>query len=101
MGVVFVNYRAKVNPLGAAGIHDMLARRFGGDRVFRDSVSMAAGEHYPQMLRESLEQADVLVAVIGPRWNELTDQHGRLLIQHERDWVRWEIARAIERGIPI
>jgi hypothetical protein len=44
MGVVFVNYRAKDNPLGAAGIHDTLARRFGGDRVFRDSVSMAAGE---------------------------------------------------------
>jgi hypothetical protein len=101
MGVVFVNYRAKDNPLGAAGIHDMLARRFGSDRVFRDSVSMAAGEHYPTKLREGLERADVLVAVIGPRWNELTDEQGRLLIQRDRDWVRWEIARAIERGIPI
>lgn len=101
MGVVFVNYRAKDNPLGAAGIHDMLARRFGDDRMFRDSVSMVAGEHYPTKLREGLERADVLVAVIGPRWNELTDEQGRLLIQRERDWVRWEIARAIERGIPI
>lgn len=101
MGEVFVNYRAKDNPLGAAGIHEMLARRFGGDRVFRDSVSMAAGDQYPQKLRERLERADVLVAVIGPRWNELTDELGVLLIQRDRDWVRWEIARAIERGIPI
>lgn len=38
MGVVFVNYRAKDNPLGAAGIHDLLARRFGGDRVPRQRV---------------------------------------------------------------
>jgi TIR domain len=86
MGVVFVNYRAKDNPLGAAGIHDVLVRRFGGDRVFRDSVSMAAGEHYPTKLREALEQADVLVAVIGPRWNELADEQGQLLIQRDRDW---------------
>src|SRR2546430_2049113 len=101
MGVVFVNYRAKDNPLGAASIHDALARRFGADRVFRDSVSMAAGAHYPTKLREAIEQADVLVAVIGSRWNELTDDQGQLLIQHEKDWVRWEIARAIERRIPI
>src|SRR5262245_9547390 len=79
----------------------MLTRRFGADRVFRDSVSMAAGDHYPTKLREGLEQADVLVAVIGPQWNELVDEQGLLLIQRDRDWVRWEIARAIERGIPI
>src|ERR1043165_7217463 len=101
MGVVFVNYRAIDNPLGAAAIHDGLAWRFGGDRVFRDSVSMAAGDHYPTMLQEGLERADVLVAVIGPRWNELADEQGQPLIQRDRDWVRWEIARAIERGIPI
>src|SRR5690242_16240519 len=101
MGLVFVSYRTTDNPLGAAGIHDALARRFGRDRVFRDSVSLAAGDHYPTKLRESLERADVLVAVIGPRWNELTGEQGRLLIQRDRDWVRWEIARAIERGIPI
>jgi hypothetical protein len=67
MGVVFVNYRVKDNPLRAAGVHDMLVRRFGGDRVFRDCVSMAAGEHYPTELRKDLERADVLMAVIGPR----------------------------------
>lgn len=101
MGVVFINYRAVDNPLAAACIHDMLARRFGGDRVFRDSVSMGPGDHYPTKLREALDRADVLVAVIGPRWNQLTDEWGRLLIQRDGDWVRGEIARAIERGIPI
>jgi hypothetical protein len=100
MGIVFVNYRVKDDPLGAASIHDMLARRFGADRVFRDKVSMKPGEHYPKSLRAALEEADVLVAVIGPRWNDLDDD-GQLLIQRDRDWVRWEIARAIQRGIPI
>lgn len=101
MGVVFVNYRAKDNPFAAAGIASMLADRFGQDRVFRDSVSMAAGDQYPAGLREGLERADVLVAVIGSRWHELADDQGRLLIQRDEDWVRWEIARAIERGIHI
>jgi hypothetical protein len=39
-------------------------------------------------LIEGLEQADVLVAVIGPHWNALADEQGRLLIQRDKDWVR-------------
>lgn len=102
MSGVFINYRAKDNPLGAAGIHDMLARRFGYERVFRDSVSMKAGEHYPTELREGVERADVLVAVIGPYWNTLGAEDGGVpFVCRDRDWVRWEIGRAIERGIPV
>jgi hypothetical protein len=102
MGGVFINYRVKDNPLGAAGIHDMLARRFGYDNVFRDCASMQPGDHYPSKLREGLNQADALVVVIGPRWNTLGSEHGGTPhIQREHDWVRWEIAKAIERGIPV
>lgn len=99
---VFINYRTVDQPLGAAAIHDALARRFGADQVFRDCVSMQAGDHYPTALREALEGADVLIAVIGRRWLTVTDQStGSRLIDRPMDWVRREIARAFERRIPV
>lgn len=101
MAGVFINYRAVDNPLGAAGIHEALATRFGKERVFRDCVSMEPGEHYPERIRTALDEADVLVSVIGPRWLTLTDDAGRRLIDRDRDWVRRELARAHERNIPI
>jgi hypothetical protein len=97
---VFVNYRTKDQPLGAAAIHDHLARRFGSDRVFRDCVSLNPGQNYPDELRAALMRADILLAVIGPDWLTIADGEQRL-IERRWDWVRFEIATAFERGIEV
>ena len=101
MGGVFINYRVVDQPVGAAAIAAFLADRFGPDRVFRDVVSLAVGDDYPTALRDALAHADVLVAVIGPNWATLTDEHGTRLIDREHDWVRREIADALRLGIPV
>ena len=102
MGGVFINYRVVDNPLGAAGIHDALATRFGTDKIFRDCVSLQAGAQYPVVIRETLERSDVLVAIVGPRWLTLTDDTtGVRLIDREQDWVRRELVWAHDRDIPV
>lgn len=101
MSGVFINYRSVDAPLGAAAIYSILVRELGQDQVFRDCESMLPGEHYPSALRAALERADVLVVVIGPRWLDLTDDHGGRRIDAADDWVRLEIHRALERQIQI
>lgn len=102
MSGVFINYRVVDNPLGAAGIHDALATRFGAAKVFRDCVSMEAGVHYPAAIREVLVSSDVLVSIIGPKWLALVDRRtGTRLIDREQDWVRRELVWAHDRNIPI
>jgi hypothetical protein len=102
MGGVFINYRVVDNPLGAAGIHDARATRFGATKVFRDCVSMEAGVHYPAAIREALVSSDVLVSIIGPKWLTLVDRNtGTRLIDREEDWVRRELVWAHDRDIPI
>ena len=101
MGGVFINYRTVDDPLGAALIHDRLALRFGDENVFRDCVSLTPGAHYPSSIRIALENAAVLVAVIGPRWLTLTDESAVRLIDREHDWVRQELALAFDTGIPV
>jgi hypothetical protein len=101
MGGVFINYRVVDNPLGAAGIHEGLARKFGEKNVFRDCVSLEAGEEYPTAILTALAESDILVAVIGPRWLTLRDPNGTRLLDRSYDWVRRELIMARDRGITI
>ena len=101
MGGVFVNYRFDDERFGAGAVYDGLAERFGKQQVFRDCVSMHAGEHYPTELRRALAEADILVAVVGPTWLTGHDAEGNRLLDRPNDWVRAEIRDALRRGIPI
>jgi hypothetical protein len=102
MGGVFINYRSVDNPLAAASIYEWLALKFGSHRVFRDCVSLDSGTHYPSSIRSALENAQVLLAVIGPQWLALRDPETReRLIDRPQDWVRREIATAFDREIVI
>lgn len=101
MAGVFVNYRANDNPYAAAGITKVLADQFGEDLVFRDAVSMKPGVRYPDAIRKALHEAEVLVAVVGPRWMQDDPATGKPRLANEDDWVRMEIAYALSHGIQV
>lgn len=102
MGGVFINYRSRDHPLGAAAIDECLATRFGPDNVFRDCVSLRPGEFYPTEIMRALRDSDVLVAIIGPDWLTLTDESsGTRLIDNDHDWVRREIVWGLRHKLPI
>ncbi|MGH3938857.1 MAG: hypothetical protein ACRDTG_09525 [Pseudonocardiaceae bacterium] len=93
---VFINYRFADERFGAGMLYDLLVQRFGTNQVFRDCVSLQPGHPYPAALRAELEQADVLLAVIGSSWLSLSDHTGTRLVDRPEDWVRREVARALE-----
>jgi Effector-associated domain 2 len=101
MAGVFVNYRSIDQPLGAAGIHSALASRFGLDNVFHDCVLPDVGIEGRVGVWDALATADVLVVVMGPRWLTIADDDGIRLVDRARDWVRREIAWALERRLDI
>lgn len=99
MPLIFINYRSDDSAL-VETVDQVLVGRFGPDRVFLDIESLQPGRNYPEEIRRKLEEADALVVLIGPRWRA-TDPRGQPKIFGDEDWVRLEIARALERGIPI
>lgn len=102
MSDIFINYRSVDAKYGAAATYELLAARFSADRIFLDNQSIGLGTGYPARLRMALESMRVLLVLIGPRWLSTcaTDEQ-RLLIERDDDWVRYEIRRALRRGIPI
>lgn len=101
VGGVFINYRVKDEPLGAASIYRELTGRFGVDQVFRDTDSLRPADPYPDAIRAALRKSDIVLALVGPEWLTLRDSGGTRLIERENDWVRAEIADAFERDIPV
>lgn len=93
---VFVSYRRSDSKDFAARLADRLAGLMEVRNVFFDVESIAFGEHFPQRLEKEIDASDVVVAVIGPAWRG--PEGGEDRIAADGDFVRAEIARALEKG---
>lgn len=103
MGKIFISYRRDDDPNGAARVRDSLAARFGKSAIFMDVDNLLAGQKFDAELSKALAQCDVLVAVIGARWSEVlrAKLEEAAADPDHRDYVRDEIAGALQRGIPV
>jgi hypothetical protein len=73
--------------------------------VFMDTENgIPAGERYPRTIKDALAECKVLLAVIGPKWCEITDETGTRRIDDPKDFVRKEIVACLDgqhRVIPV
>jgi tetratricopeptide (TPR) repeat protein len=94
---VFISYR-RADSAGHAGrLYDSLEAYFGRDHVFMDLSAIDSGQNFVDAIDAAVRSCDALVAIIGDDW--LTSIEGRL--DQPADFVRSEIAAALERGIPV
>lgn len=93
---VFINYRTGDGNDIAALIDIELANRFGKDRAFRASRSIAPGSTYPDALLMSVRRSALLLAVIGADWINFKSR-----LRDPEDWVRKEIEEAFSCGVPV
>jgi hypothetical protein len=98
---IFLSYRREDSRADAGRLYDRLSARFGADAVFMDIDDIVAGENFVEKLKETLSGCGTLLVVIGPRWHEVVDGSGRRRLWSPEDYVRLEVASALERGIAL
>jgi hypothetical protein len=98
---IFISYRRSDSQFAAGRLADALVREFGDDRIFRDIEDIEAGADFVETLDRALSECRVMLVVIGAQWLELRDSQGRRRLDATGDWVRQEIARALQRGIRV
>ncbi len=98
---VFISYRRDDSAGHAGRVHDRLEREFGHDLLFMDVDSIPLGVNFFKVLSERVGQCDVLLAVIGPNWLTVRDDEGVRRLDNPKDFVRIEIATALQRDIPV
>ncbi|MGH7323696.1 MAG: toll/interleukin-1 receptor domain-containing protein [Candidatus Rokuibacteriota bacterium] len=96
---VFICYRRADAEAYAGRIHDRLAEVFPKDRLFMDVEALEPGEDFVTAIASAVGAVDVVIAVIGPKWMVAGD--GRRLFENPRDWVRNELAQALQRNIRV
>jgi formylglycine-generating enzyme required for sulfatase activity len=99
---VFISYRRDDSRYQARMIHAAFCKALPSDHVFMDIDSITPGANFRKILKDWIDQCEVLLALIGPGWIDARDpktQQRRL--DNESDFVRIEIGEALARGIPV
>ena len=101
MGRIFISYRREDSAGYAGRLYDHLSRHFGQDRVFMDIDAITPGQDFVHVLDRNVAGCDALIAVIGNAWLTCRDAEGRRRLDDPRDFVRIEVAGALDRHIPV
>src|SRR5260370_24612926 len=98
--MIAISYRREDSTPVAGRLHDRLQADFGKGNVFMDFDSIPYGVDFREQIRQTLKRAKVVIAVIGPTWFGGRGK-GNRRIDDPADFVRLEIAIALQRGIPV
>lgn len=101
MARIFISYRRQDSAYVAATLSEKLQQHFGADSVFFDVDNIPLGVDFRDFIGDAVGACDVLLVMIGDRWLDSSDGHGRRRIDDPADFVRIEIEAAFRRTIPI
>ena len=97
---IFINYRREDSAGHTGRLFDHLSGRFPG-RVFMDVDTIDPGIDFVEVIEQAVSCCEVLLVVIGNEWLDARDAHGKRRLDNPADFVRLEIAAALERKIRI
>src|SRR5689334_17170617 len=98
--MIAISYRREDSLPIAGRLYDRLEQRFGKDNVFMDFDSIRPGFDFRDQIKETIERSKVVLAIIGPGWLGRQDD-GNRRIDSVNDFVRLEVAAALQRNIPV
>ena len=93
MAGIFINYRGIERSWAPMFLDLGLSRRFGRDNVFQAGRSIPSASDIRYEIPEALRRSTVLIALIDKAWLKDIDE-----LRKPDDWVRMEIAYALEHG---
>jgi hypothetical protein len=97
MHQIFISYRRSDSEDATGRIHDHLGVYFGTEVIFRDIDDIPVGSQFPTELDAALANCKLTIAVIGNQWLDTKDDRGLRRLEDPQDYVRQEIAMALER----
>jgi TIR domain len=98
---VFISYRRDDSAGHAGRLMDRLKAELGRDLLFMDVEGIPFGSNFEKVLHEEVAKCGVLIAIIGPTWSDARDENGNRRLDDPKDFVRMEIAAALQRDIPV
>lgn len=93
---IFINYRREDSSGYSLAIYKELLRHFEKESLFKDFSTIEPGEDFEESINNALNACNVLLVIIGDNWLSILKEREKT---GEPDFVRLEIANALEKGI--
>ena len=100
-GGIFISYRRDDAKHAAGRLVDRLTKTYAPGQLFMDVDGIEPGLDFVKVLSDKVQACDVLLAVIGPGWLDTRDAGGQRRLDSTDDFVRIEIAAALERDVRV
>lgn len=101
MRSIFISYRRDDTAGYAGRLHEVLAGHFGDTSVFRDIDAIQPGTDFVRSIEAAVARSGAVIVLMGRDWVTITDQQGGRRLDDPTDFVRLEIALALEHGIDV
>ena len=101
MREIFISYRREDSEGWAGRFADALQKEFGSRSVFFDFESIEPSSNWRNTVEQALMNCKLMIALIGPRWITATDAGGGRRLDDPEDLVRFELATALTRRLPV
>jgi formylglycine-generating enzyme required for sulfatase activity len=88
---IFISYRRADSQYVTDSIYEHMVKHFGAENVFLDVGSIPFGVDFRTYLREQIQQYDVILAIIGPKWAQIMQERAH----QANDFVRIEIENGL------
>src|SRR5215470_17971042 len=96
---ITISYRRGDSGIITGRIFDRLANHYGKNAVFRDIDNIPAGVDFREHIDKTLDQSDVVLAIVGPRW--VGSHSGRDRLSEPSDPVRVEVETVLQKRKPL
>jgi formylglycine-generating enzyme required for sulfatase activity len=100
-GKIFINYRRGESLKDAQLLATLLTKPFGAKQIFLDVHGIDGGANWLHTIEQQVASSDAMVALIEKGWAERKDEHGSRRLDNPDDFVRFEVAQALQRNIPV
>jgi hypothetical protein len=98
---IFISYRTLDTAGYALWLYEKLKSKFWFRPIFLDVVTINGGQDWDSEIKRGLSRSRVLTALIGEAWMTMKDERGRLLLHKPDDYVRFEIATALNEDLSV
>ncbi len=101
MAKIFVNYRRAESLKDARHLAALIDKGPFRGRIFIDLKGLDGAPDWLHELERQVAASDAMISVICPDWAEVRDRDGKRRIDNDKDFVRFELAEAFRRNIPV
>lgn len=99
MAKIMISYRPEDSGAITGRVFDRLVAHYGRASIFRDIDNIPPGANFHSHVDEVINQSDIVLALVGPRW--MGSRGGQNRLSDEADPVRVEIEAALRKGVTL